>query len=72
MGKVTRREFTRIAGLATSGLGATMVPAGEEQELPTPSSQLRASPNLYSDLLKSWCDGLVSLQIVNVRNPNHG
>jgi hypothetical protein len=78
MRKVTRREFTRIAGLATSGLGATVVhpdwvlPAGEQQGPPTPSSQPQANPNLYSELLKSWCDGLMSLQIVNVRNPHHG
>jgi len=78
MRKVTRREFTRIAGLVTSGLGATLVhpdwvlPAGEQQEPPTPSSQPRANPNLYSELLKSWCDALMSLQIVNVRNPHHG
>ncbi len=78
MRKVTRREFTRMAGLATSGLGAALVrpdwvsPAGEPQGPPTPSSRPQANANLYSELLRSWCDGLMSVQIVSPRNPHHG
>jgi hypothetical protein len=75
MQKFTRREFTRIAGLATAGLGATgmhtdsVAAAGEQQGSPTPSSHPRSDGNLYSELLKTWCDGLLALQVMAIRNP---
>ena len=78
MHKVTRRELTRIVGLATGGLGAKVAhpawgsPAGEQPGPATPSPQPQANANLYSELLKSWCDGLMAVQIVSPRNPHHG
>ena len=78
MRRLTRREFAHMAGLATGTLGATAVypdwtrAAGKQAAPPTPSPQPKANANLYSDLLKSWCDGLMSVQILSPRNLHHG
>lgn len=74
MKKITRREFARITGLATAGLGATgmhpewMRAVGEPQGSTPTSSQPNRNTNLYSELLKTWSDTLVSLQ-VTIRDP---
>ena len=76
MRKVTRRESTGKAGRSTRAMGTTVLRgdpvslAGKQKGRSFPSSQ--PQENLYSELLKSWCDGLMSVQIVNVRNPHHG
>lgn len=41
----------------------------QEQASLIAPSQASANANLYSELLKSWCDALVSLQVTTIRNP---
>lgn len=75
MHRLTRREFNRVAGLATSGLGANGVPAawvlaaGEESGSAPPRSPAGKDENLYAQLLRTWCDGLLALQVTAIRNP---
>ncbi len=75
MHRVTRREFGRVAGLTTGGLATTVVRSdwvsatGEKQGSPPPSNPPGADENLYSELLRTWCDGLLELQVVTIRNP---
>src|SRR5258708_21198080 len=67
---LTRRELLRRSALGATALGTPLVFPGW---LSAGETILDAQPgktsNLYSELLKTWCDGLVAHQITAVRDP---
>lgn len=72
---LTRREFLWRSSIGASAWGATAVhpewvsAANDRKGTLSSSSQPQANANLYSDLLKSWCDALIGLQVTTVRDP---
>jgi hypothetical protein len=66
---VTRRQMLQLSAATafTAGLSLpTLAAAVEEQHQPHSSSQ---GPNLYSQLLETWCDGLLAHQETTIHNP---
>src|SRR5256714_5719586 len=68
---LSRREMLRLSATGATGLGASLL-------LPQPltaadkKKEAAANPpsaNLYSQLLQSWCDGLIARQITTFREP---
>lgn len=72
---ITRRELLRLSTVGATALGAAVVcpewvsAASERNRSLIPSNQPRAKANLYSELLKTWCDTLVALQVTAIRDP---
>src|SRR5260370_12721363 len=72
---LTRRELLRRSTAGTAALGAALVfpkwvsAAGERKEPRSLHHQPKASANLYSDLLQTWCDGLVARQGTSILEP---
>jgi len=68
--QLSRRDFLRVAAVQSA---ATLLPAayGSTPEPPPPSAH-NGHANLYADLLRNWCDGLLTHQ-VSLDNPaTHG
>ena len=76
----SKKSFTRRELLALTAAGATVFGAGlnnshllsalEDQEGTRSGAQPRnESTNLYGRTLKVWCDGLMGLQIKEIRDP---
>lgn len=68
-GTLTRREVLRrsaavVAALQDKSLFASAVAHAAPASLPT-----TVESQLYSTLLKTWCDGLIARQIVGMRDP---
>ena len=65
----TRREMLRLsaAGMATLQGTALFAPAVTHAAPASPPTT--AESQLYSTLLKTWCDGLIARQIVAMRDP---
>ena len=70
---LTRRELLRLSAAGASALGAAlMLPEFASAASPTAGQSLENLPktaNLYSELLKTWCDGLLARQVVTLRDP---
>src|SRR5258708_36975976 len=76
---LTRRELLRRSALGATALSAPFVfpewlAADDEREAFSPRDQRpRGTANLYSEVLRSWCDGLVAHQLTSIRDPaQHG
>ena len=69
-GKLTRREMLRLSAavVATSQGKTLFAPAVAHAAAPA-SSPTTVESQLYSTLLKTWCDGLIARQIVAMRDP---
>ena len=69
-GKLTRREMLRLSAaiVATSQGKALFAPAVAHAS-PASSPSIAVERQLYSNLLKTWCDGLMARQIVGMRDP---
>jgi hypothetical protein len=72
---LTRRELLRRSTAGTAVLGAALVfpkwvlAADAHKEPQSLHHQPKATANLYSELLQSWCDGLVARQVTAIREP---
>ena len=69
---LTRREMLRLSAAGATALGAALaypenLVAEQKTKLPASSSQPKT--NLYSQLLKTWCDGLLARQVTAIREP---
>jgi hypothetical protein len=71
-GGLTRRQMLQLSASGVSALASRAafpsLLAGERQQPPS-SNSTAASNNLYSQLLQTWCDGLVSHQVSAIRDP---
>ncbi|AXC09725.1 hypothetical protein ACPOL_0344 [Acidisarcina polymorpha] len=67
-GKLNRREMLRLSAAAVAALptNRVFVPAIAHA---APASSPLPENQLYSGLLKTWCDGLIARQIVAMRDP---
>ena len=71
----TRRELLRLSGMGAYGAGFLLSRmAGINAEPQTSvEKRLDSQPNLYSQLLQKWCDGLLGTQITAMADPaRHG
>lgn len=72
---LTRRELLRLSAVGVAGLGAShtfpkwVLTEGDQKNAPSLESLPNRSANLYSELLKTWCDGLLARQVTAIRDP---
>ena len=72
---LTRRELLRVSTAGATALGAALVlpewvaAAGTPKKQTAAHKQPAASANLYSELLKTWCDGLIARQVMSIHEP---
>src|SRR5947207_14898271 len=72
---LTRRELLRVSTAGATALGAALVlpewvaAAGTPKKQTAAHKQRAASANLYSELLKTWCDGLIARQVMSIHEP---
>ncbi len=69
---VTRRELLRIATAGAAAMGAQRVFAelSPDSAAPLPQGASGGSERqLYADLLRTWCDGLIDRQVVGMSDP---
>jgi Alginate lyase len=67
--KLTRREMLRLSAAGMAALQGTALFAPAGTHAAPPSLPTTAESQLYSTLLKTWCDGLIARQIVAMRDP---
>ena len=67
--KLTRREMLRLSAAGMATLQGTALFAPLVMHAAVASSPATAESQLYSTLLKTWCDGLIARQIVAMRDP---
>jgi hypothetical protein len=67
--KLTRREMLRLSAAGLAALRGTALLAPTVARAATDKSPASEERQLYSILLKAWCDGLISRQIVSMRDP---
>lgn len=65
--KLTRREMLRLSAAGMAALQGTALFASAVTHAAPASATVESQ--LYSTLLKTWCDGLIAHQIVAMRNP---
>lgn len=68
---LTRREVLKLSGAGATWLGThaafpAVIPFVAERD---GSAQIATSGNLYADLLKTWCDGLLAHQVSAIKDP---
>ena len=68
-GKLTRREMLRLSAIAAATLPGKKLFARPVALAAPASSPTNIESQLYSTLLKTWCDGLIARQIVAMRDP---
>jgi hypothetical protein len=70
---LTRREMIKLSATGATSLGASLIfpdlIAAAEQQKSTSSQIANPGPNLYSQLLETWCDGLLAHQETAIHNP---
>jgi hypothetical protein len=74
---LTRRELLRLSAVGVAGAGANLLfpqwslAAHDQNEKAAPSLENlpSRSTNLYSELLKTWCDGLLARQVPPIHDP---
>src|ERR1700730_14415216 len=59
----TRRQMLQLSATAATAIAPPPLVAAEQA--PQPAS----SPNLYAQLLETWCDGLLTHQETTIHNP---
>jgi hypothetical protein len=67
--KLTRREMLRLSAGGLAALPGTALLAPMVTHTAATSPSASAESQLYSRLLKTWCDGLIAHQIVAMRDP---
>jgi len=73
--QLTRRELLRFSAAGAAGLATNLSPSmfllAEEQQASAPhrTSSSRSKSTLYAELLKTWCDGLLSHQVTEMQDP---
>ncbi len=68
-GKLTRREMLRLsAAVVATSQGKTLFAPAVAHAAPA-ASPTTVEGQLYSTLLKTWCDGLMARQVVTMRDP---
>ena len=67
--KLTRREMFRLSAAGIAALQGSALFAPVVTQAAAASSPATAESQLYSTLLKTWCDGLIARQIVAMRDP---
>jgi hypothetical protein len=67
--KPTRREMLRLSAVGMAALQGTALFAPVVTHAAGASSPATTESQLYSRLLKTWCDGLIARQIVAMRDP---
>ena len=75
---ITRRELLRVTAKGAAVLGTALAlpewasgAMGNNQASPwgqSLNSQSKTNPNLYSDLLMTWCDGLTDHQVTSIHD----
>src|SRR5580658_144850 len=76
---ITRRELFRFSAKGAAVLGAALAlpewatgSRGNNQASPlhgqSSNGQSMTNPNLYSDLLMTWCDGLTDHQVTSIHD----
>ncbi len=68
-GKLTRREMLRLSAAVVATSQAKTLFAPAVAHAAPASSPTTGESQLYSTLLKTWCDGLIARQIVAMRDP---
>ena len=73
-GSLTRRELLRRSALGAAALSVpllspVLLSATESPRSASPLAAPSATSNLYSDLLETWCDGLLAHQLTGIRDP---
>jgi hypothetical protein len=72
---LTRRELLRLSAAGAAGLATNLSPStfllAEEQQAIAPhrTSAFPSKSNIYAELLKTWCDGLLSHQVTAMQDP---
>ena len=72
---LTRRELLRLSAAGASALRAALIYSeptsaeGAPKESPSLGNRSDATENIYSELLKTWCDGLIALQVTAISSP---
>jgi hypothetical protein len=66
---LTRREMLRLSAAGMAALQAPALFRPAVTHAAPRSSPATAESQLYSTLLKTWCDGLIARQIVAMRDP---
>lgn len=67
--KLTRREMLRLSAVGVAALQGATLFAPAVARAAAASSPATAERQLYSTLLKTWCDALIARQIVAMRDP---
>jgi hypothetical protein len=72
----SRRELLRFSTAGTLALAvqrslpsSLFSPAGEKHEGDSSSQDTSSTRNLYSELVKTWCDGLLRYQVKELHDP---
>jgi len=69
-GKLTRRDMLRLSAAGVAGLqGMALLPAPARAQDAPATPPATSERELYSTLLKTWCDGLIARQITEMRDP---
>jgi hypothetical protein len=69
---LSRRQMLQLSAAGATALGASLIfPDLIAAEQKSPSAQPAPTPNknLYSELLETWCDGLLAHQETTIHNP---
>ncbi|HEX7959860.1 MAG TPA: hypothetical protein VF493_08075, partial [Terriglobales bacterium] len=69
--RITRREMLRLSAGATA-IGASLLlpqPIAEAADKKKEAAANPSNANLYSQLLQTWCDGLIARQITAFHDP---
>ena len=63
---MTRRELIRLSAMGAAALGTGVGFSGIAEAAPAAGS---AKGNVYSELLQTWCDGLLAHQVTDMHDP---
>jgi hypothetical protein len=71
--KLTRRQMLQLSATGAAAFGASFafpnVLTAEQQESLSPQHLTKPENNLYSQLLQTWCDGLLAHQETEIHDP---
>src|SRR6266702_1576167 len=66
---LTRRELLRLSTTGATLLGARMLLPDFAASAAPPTAAAKASANQYAELLRTWCDGLLTHQVMTIQDP---
>jgi hypothetical protein len=73
--RLSRRELLKISTLGATALGTALaypewLSAATQASAPAlADNRLKVDANLYSELLKTWCDGMLARQVTAIQDP---